>query len=143
MDKKNARVHNCKRTKTSITNANPPFFNRIVLTNFYFNMFIVVVICVVVISQSAHLSNHTHHRTKSSPDPLMIMSPGESSRRLVASESLNDLSRTNENWENPATPPGTPPPPYPSPVAHKKLISSNRNSANTEDGDSHDEVYIC
>lgn len=84
---------------------------------------------------SSHLSNHTHHRTKSSPDPLSIVSAAEASRRLIASESLNDLSRTNnENWESNATPPGTPPPPYPSPLAHKKNIS-NRNSANTEDGE--------
>lgn len=100
-------------------------------------------IYIFIIFQPAHISNHTHHRTKSSPDPLTIISPGESSRRLIASESLNDLSRTNENWENAATPPGTPPPPYPSPLVHRKHVSSNRNSANTEDGDSyHDEVSL-
>lgn len=93
-----------------------------------------------IFQPSSHLSNHTHQRTKSSPDPLTIVSAAEASRRLIASESLNDLSRTNEGWENAATPPGTPPPPYPSPLAHKKHISSNRNSANTEDGD--DEVKI-
>lgn len=84
--------------------------------------------------------NHTHHRTKSSPDPISIVSPGDSSRRLVASESLNDLSLSTEGWDLIATPPGTPPPPYPSPLAHKRHVSSNRNSANTEDGDSISEM---
>lgn len=87
--------------------------------------------------------NHTHHRTKSSPDPLTIMSAaGEASRRLIASESLNDLSRPVEGaWETAATPPGTPPPPYPSPLANKKH-GSNRNSG-IDDGDSfHEEVNI-
>uniref|UniRef100_A0A1Y1KTQ6 Rho guanine nucleotide exchange factor 12 n=3 Tax=Photinus pyralis TaxID=7054 RepID=A0A1Y1KTQ6_PHOPY len=71
--------------------------------------------------------NHTHHRTKSSPDSLCAISPAEASRRLIASESMNDLSRT-EIWESAPTPPGTPPPPYPSPVPGRKQYS-NRNSA--------------
>ncbi|XP_049947782.1 rho guanine nucleotide exchange factor 12 [Schistocerca serialis cubense] len=77
-----------------------------------------------------YLSGHqipalnTHHRTKSSPDPLNIqnLSPAEASRQLIASESMLDLSFASKrskstgsscNMESPrATPPGTPPPPY-------------------------------
>ncbi|GLV42592.1 Rho guanine nucleotide exchange factor 2 [Carabus blaptoides fortunei] len=96
----------------------------------------------IITGQNEPALNHTHHRTKSSPDPISIASPGDSSRRLVASESLNDLSLSTEGWDLIATPPGTPPPPYPSPLAHKRHASSNRNSANTEDGDSICEVGV-
>lgn len=48
---------------------------------------------------------------------------------------MNDLSRP-DGWDaTAATPPGTPPPPYPSPLAGRKQAYSNRSSANTEDGD--------
>lgn len=62
------------------------------------------------------------------------MSPAEASRRLIASESMNDLSRP-EPWEIAATPPGTPPPPYPSPLASRRQPYSNRNSGNTDEVD--------
>lgn len=78
--------------------------------------------------------NHTHHRTKSSPESLSALSPAEASKRLIASESMSDLSR-QEGWDNTATPPGTPPPPYPSPLAARRQPYSNRSSANTDDGD--------
>ncbi|BES88384.1 Regulator of G protein signalling-like domain [Nesidiocoris tenuis] len=66
---------------------------------------------------------HTHQRTKSSPD---TMSPNaalaEASKRLIASESMSELSIAKRSkggvaWEvdrptSPSTPPGTPPPPY-------------------------------
>ncbi|XP_076383350.1 rho guanine nucleotide exchange factor 2 isoform X1 [Megalopta genalis] len=79
------------------------------------------------LSQGANLgSSHSlnkHQRTKSSPEQLgtTTISPSEASRRLIASESMNDLSpprhvRHSENDldEIPRiTPPGTPPPPYP------------------------------
>ncbi|XP_023714771.1 rho guanine nucleotide exchange factor 12 isoform X5 [Cryptotermes secundus] len=66
---------------------------------------------------------HTHHRTKSSPDPLNMhnMSLAEASRRLIASESMSDLScgpkrvTAGSTWDVDSprvTPPGTPPPPY-------------------------------
>lgn len=66
---------------------------------------------------------HTHHRTKSSPDPLntQTMSLAEASKRLIASESLSDLSygpkrvKAGSTWDVDSprvTPPGTPPPPY-------------------------------
>lgn len=50
---------------------------------------------------------------------------------------MNDLSRP-DGWDaTAATPPGTPPPPYPSPLAGRKQQGgfSNRSSANTDDGD--------
>lgn len=48
---------------------------------------------------------------------------------------MNDLSRP-DGWDAAtATPPGTPPPPYPSPLAGRKQGFSNRSSANTDDGD--------
>ncbi|KAK4873317.1 hypothetical protein RN001_015346 [Aquatica leii] len=78
--------------------------------------------------------NHTHHRTKSSPENLTVISPAEASRRLIASESMNDLSRI-EGWETAATPPGTPPPPYPSPVSNRRQTYSNRSSGNADDCD--------
>ncbi|XP_069677128.1 rho guanine nucleotide exchange factor 12 isoform X3 [Periplaneta americana] len=66
---------------------------------------------------------HTHHRTKSSPDPLNMqnMSLAEASKRLIASESMSDLSfgpkrvKGGGTWDVDSprvTPPGTPPPPY-------------------------------
>ncbi|KAF5297372.1 hypothetical protein FQR65_LT01302 [Abscondita terminalis] len=78
--------------------------------------------------------NHTHHRTKSSPETLTVISPAEASRRLIASESMNDLTRI-EGWETTATPPGTPPPPYPSPIPNRRQPYSNRSSTNAEDCD--------
>lgn len=77
--------------------------------------------------------NHTHQRTKSSPESLINVSSSEASKRLIASESMTDLSRT-DGYDRNATPPGTPPPPYPSPLQERKSMS-NRNSANTDDGD--------
>lgn len=74
-------------------------------------------------------TNHTHHRTKSSSEHLLL-SPAEASKRLIASESMSEL---RSYYNTTATPPGTPPPPYPSPVACRK--SSDGNSANTEDVD--------
>ncbi|XP_073986570.1 rho guanine nucleotide exchange factor 2 isoform X3 [Rhodnius prolixus] len=66
--------------------------------------------------------HHTHHRTKSSPDTLNTnLSLAEASKRLIASESMSELSfakrcRGGESWEVDSprmmTPPGTPPPPY-------------------------------
>ncbi|XP_034243741.1 rho guanine nucleotide exchange factor 12-like, partial [Thrips palmi] len=61
----------------------------------------------------------THHRAKSSPDPLNNHSSNaEASKRLIVSESLSDLSnskRSKAGWDLDSprvTPPGTPPPPY-------------------------------
>lgn len=69
------------------------------------------------------------------------MNAAEASKRLIASESMNDLSR--EGYENISTPPGTPPPPYPSPLPKRRQTYSNRNSSNTDEGDSaYDEVSI-
>ncbi|PSN51924.1 hypothetical protein C0J52_06309 [Blattella germanica] len=75
---------------------------------------------------------HTHHRTKSSPDPLNMqnMSLAEASKRLIASESMSDLTcgpkrvrgGSSRDVDSPrVTPPGTPPPPY-----------GGNNSATTE-----------
>uniref|UniRef100_V5GIW5 Rho guanine nucleotide exchange factor 12 n=1 Tax=Anoplophora glabripennis TaxID=217634 RepID=V5GIW5_ANOGL len=60
--------------------------------------------------------NPTHHRTKSSPETLMVLSGVDGSRKL--SESMNDLRQ--EEWEGAETPPGTPPPPYPSPQVSRR-----------------------
>ncbi|XP_046628149.1 rho guanine nucleotide exchange factor 11 isoform X2 [Neodiprion virginianus] len=80
-------------------------------------------------SQGANLGSaalNKHQRTKSSPEQLdktylPALSPAEASRRLIASESMNDLSRSKFgrhsgiDLDDPPriTPPGTPPPPYP------------------------------
>lgn len=47
---------------------------------------------------------------------------------------MSDLSR-GEGYENNATPPGTPPPPYPSPLLRRHQPFSNRNSSNTDEAD--------
>ncbi|XP_017784842.1 PREDICTED: rho guanine nucleotide exchange factor 11 isoform X2 [Nicrophorus vespilloides] len=76
-------------------------------------------------------ATHTHQRTKSSPESLISLTPSESStKRIVSSESMQDF-----NYSSTATPPGTPPPPYPSPLADRRNSNSNRNSANTDEGD--------
>ncbi|KAI4470985.1 rho guanine nucleotide exchange factor 2 isoform d [Holotrichia oblita] len=77
--------------------------------------------------------NHTHHRTKSSPESLLLLSPSEASKRLIASESMSDMRPLH--YDTTATPPGTPPPPYPSPVTCRKLPDNSRSSANTEEVD--------
>ncbi|XP_025265216.1 rho guanine nucleotide exchange factor 12 isoform X5 [Camponotus floridanus] len=92
-------------------------------------------------SQDANLSASNaltkHQRTKSSPEQLgtTAISPSEASRRLIASESMNDLSpprhfRHNDidvNELQRITPPGTPPPPYPAPILGQDLFSSTPN----------------
>nr|XP_031847705.1 rho guanine nucleotide exchange factor 12 isoform X2 [Nomia melanderi] len=79
------------------------------------------------LSQGANLSSsnslNKHQRTKSSPEQLgtTTISPAEASRRLIASESMNDLSPPRHVRHSDIdldeiphiTPPGTPPPPYP------------------------------
>ena len=74
-----------------------------------------------------------HQRTKSSPEQLetTMISPAEASRRLIASESMKDLSPPRQgrhsgiDLDDPPhiTPPGTPPPPYPT--------TSSNNSASS------------
>lgn len=62
----------------------------------------------------------------------------EASRRLIASESMNDLLppihvRHNDIDVNElprVTPPGTPPPPYPAPVLGQDIFSSTLNDVN-------------
>ncbi|XP_011332497.1 rho guanine nucleotide exchange factor 12 isoform X2 [Ooceraea biroi] len=92
-------------------------------------------------SQDANLSAsnalNKHQRTKSSPEQLgtAAMSPSEASRRLIASESMNDLSPPRHvrhgdidiNELPRVTPPGTPPPPYPAPVLGQDIFSSTPN----------------
>ncbi|XP_053972374.1 rho guanine nucleotide exchange factor 12 isoform X5 [Hylaeus volcanicus] len=77
-------------------------------------------------SQGANLGSsnslNKHQRTKSSPEQLgtTTISPSEASRRLIASESMNDLSPPRHVRHSDIdieellhiTPPGTPPPPY-------------------------------
>lgn len=46
----------------------------------------------------------------------MVLSGTDGSRKL--SESMNDLRQ--EEWEGTETPPGTPPPPYPSPQVSRR-----------------------
>lgn len=65
---------------------------------------------------------HTHQRTKSSPDNLSVnLTLSEATKRLIASESMSELhfakSHGSIAWEmepttGGLTPPGTPPPPY-------------------------------
>ncbi|XP_074038354.1 rho guanine nucleotide exchange factor 2 isoform X3 [Leptinotarsa decemlineata] len=85
--------------------------------------------------------NPTHHRTKSSPETLMTLEGNGSTRKL--SESMDDLSR-REEWE---TPPGTPPPPYPSPRALRRDgISVNYDGDSTLEEpfvDSIDNSSVC
>ncbi|XP_058799501.1 rho guanine nucleotide exchange factor 12 isoform X2 [Phymastichus coffea] len=65
-----------------------------------------------------------HQRTKSSPEQLIAVSPAEASRRLIASESMSELTPKHlarhsgidlDDLPGYKTPPGTPPPPYPAP----------------------------
>ncbi|KAG5324046.1 ARHGC factor, partial [Pseudoatta argentina] len=80
-----------------------------------------------------------HQRTKSSPEQLGItaISPSEASKRLIASESMNDLLPPRHVRHNDIdinelpriTPPGTPPPPYPAPVLGLDVFSSTLNDA--------------
>ncbi|XP_017884355.1 rho guanine nucleotide exchange factor 11 isoform X1 [Ceratina calcarata] len=79
------------------------------------------------LSQGANLGSsnslNKHQRTKSSPEQLgtTTISPSEASRRLIASESMHDLSPPRHIRHSDIdidelphiTPPGTPPPPYP------------------------------
>ncbi|KAG5882226.1 hypothetical protein JTB14_007201 [Gonioctena quinquepunctata] len=85
--------------------------------------------------------NPTHHRTKSSPDTLMTLDENESHKKL--SESMSDLTRQDE-WE---TPPGTPPPPYPSPQSSRREgIAISFDGDNTFEEhfvDSPDNTPIC
>lgn len=63
------------------------------------------------------------------------MSPSEASRRLIASESMNDLSPPKHVGHNDIdikelshiTPPGTPPPPYPVSTLGHDIFSSTLN----------------
>ncbi|XP_025161774.1 uncharacterized protein LOC105192214 isoform X2 [Harpegnathos saltator] len=78
-----------------------------------------------------------HQRTKSSPEQLGIatMSPSEASKRLIASESMNDLSPPKHVGYSDIdikelshiTPPGTPPPPYPVSTLGQDIYSSTLN----------------
>ncbi|XP_018356038.1 PREDICTED: rho guanine nucleotide exchange factor 12 isoform X4 [Trachymyrmex septentrionalis] len=80
-----------------------------------------------------------HQRTKSSPEQLGItaISPSEASKRLIASESMNDLLPPRHVRHNDIdinelpriTPPGTPPPPYPAPILGQDVFSSTLNDA--------------
>ncbi|KAJ9582239.1 hypothetical protein L9F63_003368, partial [Diploptera punctata] len=92
---------------------------------------------------------HTHQRTKSSPDPLNMhnMSMAEASKRLIASESMSDLSYgpkrvrggSSHTIESPRiTPPGTPPPPY----GGNTAPGSDAASRTEEEANLHDEHYI-
>ncbi|XP_031788329.1 rho guanine nucleotide exchange factor 12 isoform X2 [Nasonia vitripennis] len=91
-------------------------------------------------SQGANLgSSSKHQRTKSSPEQLGIVSPAEASRRLIASESMNELSpgsrpgrHSGIDLDDPTgashrTPPGTPPPPYPAPMLGDSCSSCNES----------------
>ncbi|XP_033211602.1 rho guanine nucleotide exchange factor 12 isoform X2 [Belonocnema kinseyi] len=96
------------------------------------------------LSQGANLGSpsslNKHQRTKSSPEQLgtTMISPAEASRRLIASESMKDLSpprhgrHSGIDLDDPPhiTPPGTPPPPYPTPS------SNNSTSSGLNDSDS-------
>ncbi|XP_012276921.1 rho guanine nucleotide exchange factor 11 [Orussus abietinus] len=84
-------------------------------------------------------SLNKHQRTKSSPEQLgtTLISPSEASKRLIAAESMNDLSppklgRHNSiDLDDPPhiTPPGTPPPPYPIPNPGLDTSSSTLNDS--------------
>ncbi|XP_024942922.1 rho guanine nucleotide exchange factor 11 isoform X3 [Cephus cinctus] len=94
-------------------------------------------------SQGANLGSlsslNKHQRTKSSPEQLgaTMISPSEASRRLIASESMNDLSppklgrHSGIDLDDPphVTPPGTPPPPYPIPSPGTDISSSTLNDS--------------
>ncbi|XP_063995232.1 rho guanine nucleotide exchange factor 12 isoform X4 [Diachasmimorpha longicaudata] len=97
-------------------------------------------------SQDARMSSPTglskHQRTKSSPEQLgTSISPSEASRRLIASESMNDLSpfrhtrHSGIDVDDPIriTPPGTPPPPYPQPHQNADLLSSTLNDSSVNE----------
>ncbi|CAL7948275.1 unnamed protein product [Xylocopa violacea] len=92
-------------------------------------------------SQGANLGSsnslNKHQRTKSSPEQLgtTTISPSEASRRLIASESMNDLSPPRHVRHSDIdiddlphiTPPGTPPPPYPVASPGNDTSSSTMN----------------
>ncbi|XP_049818465.1 rho guanine nucleotide exchange factor 12 isoform X2 [Aethina tumida] len=97
---------------------------------------LVATFATLVNDYSPHL-NPTHHRTKSSPESLLTLSGAEASKKLIASESMNDL--TGGAWERADTPPGTPPPPYPSPLPGRRTTDKTTDEGftlieNTVDG---------
>ena len=72
-----------------------------------------------------HTASLGHHRTKSNPDPLGSqtpmhnMTPIEACKRLIASESLQDIYKRSKSHPGACdvdspheSPSGTPPPPY-------------------------------
>ncbi|EFN88062.1 hypothetical protein EAI_15287 [Harpegnathos saltator] len=69
------------------------------------------------------------------------MSPSEASKRLIASESMNDLSPPKHVGYSDIdikelshiTPPGTPPPPYPVSTLGQDIYSSTLNDGQLED----------
>ncbi|CAL8080561.1 unnamed protein product [Orchesella dallaii] len=83
-------------------------------------------LCNTSMSSGSHPLQQTHHRAKSSPDPVAMqkaLSCAEGSRRsdsvsdLTKSNSLNSKSRSSAAWDsidssNHLSPPGSPPPPY-------------------------------
>ncbi|XP_032676783.1 uncharacterized protein LOC116846699 isoform X4 [Odontomachus brunneus] len=91
------------------------------------------------INLSASNAVAKHQRTKSSPEQLgtTAMSPSEASRRLIASESMSDLSPPKHVGHNDIdikelshiTPPGTPPPPYPVSTLGHDIFSSTLNDS--------------
>ncbi|XP_033196749.1 rho guanine nucleotide exchange factor 2 isoform X2 [Bombus vancouverensis nearcticus] len=100
------------------------------------------------LSQGANLGSsnslNKHQRTKSSPEQLgtTTISPSEASRRLIASESMNDLSPPRHVRHSDIdidelphiTPPGTPPPPYPVASPGNDTSSSTINDTILNEG---------
>ncbi|KAK3923698.1 Rho guanine nucleotide exchange factor 12, partial [Frankliniella fusca] len=90
---------------------------------------------------------HTHHRAKSSPDPLNNhCANAEASKRLIVSESLSDLSnaKRSKGWDLDSprvTPPGTPPPPYGG-GSSSITPGSERTESSSATGDATDESAV-
>lgn len=114
----------------------------------FFTDWMKLAFCFDKLSQGANLGSsgslNKHQRTKSSPEQLSttMISPSEASRRLIASESMNDLSpprhpgrhSSSIDLDDPVhvTPPGTPPPPYPQPSPANETSSSTINDVSSK-----------
>ncbi|XP_044751624.1 rho guanine nucleotide exchange factor 12 isoform X2 [Coccinella septempunctata] len=87
-----------------------------------------VATCATLVNN--YVGNSSHQRTKSSPESLLNLSPAtEASARLINSESMIDI-RKPESWDGPEAPPGTPPPPYPSPRMERKNAPDDSDGRN-------------
>lgn len=96
-------------------------------------------------SSSPSSSLNKHQRAKSSPEQLgnspVVLSPSEASRRLILSESMNDLSTLSSSPPPPLLPPPLQPTPSSSTLASSSS-SSSQNQAGESSIDVDDPIHI-